>query len=212
LFLHWLIVRRDSPKRFILSMFIAPFSFLLLLLPLEWILHYGVIPNPYNTIKDMLTLSGSLTFANLTHPYASRPWMWVALPLVMPYWYGPHYFSAVSFGVWALIVPTFAYMIYRSWKTQDDACVFSATWFFCTYVLFIGIDVVTNRISYEYYFYPAVGAICLGLGIGLGQLWEARNLELPKIKKIAVPAVLGFLALHLAIFIVLSPLSPWPNF
>ena len=29
--------------------------------------------NPINRIKEMLTLSGSLTFANTTHPALSRP-------------------------------------------------------------------------------------------------------------------------------------------
>ena len=67
-------------------------------------------------------------------------------------------------------------------------------------------NLITDRISFIYYFYPTVGAICIGLGLGLSQLldvWESKKQG--KLRWGAMLAVAGYLVCHIAVFVILSP-------
>ncbi len=77
-------------------------------------------------------------------------------------------------------------------------------------VVWIPISMVTDRISFVYYFYPTVGAICIGLGLGVSQLltlWKTRADG--KLRWVAMLAVLGYLLLHVGVFVILSPVFNW---
>ena len=169
----------------------------------------GQFLNPIGRVKTMLSLSGSLTFANTTYEALSRPWDWVLRPEIMAYWYDPHYIAAISFTIWALIIPSVLYMAFRA-KRGDNAGLFGISWFASTYLLWIPASIITDRISFVYYFYPTVGAICIGLGLGLSRLiaiWQTRNTG--KLRQAAMLAVVVYLLLHVSIFVILSPLSSW---
>jgi hypothetical protein len=209
--LHWLIARRERWVNFAASMALAPLAFLLLLPVFDFII-YRRLANFITGIKTMLAQSASLTFANVSHPALSRPWEWLIFPekAVMAYWYQPHYIGAVSFTVWALIIPTVVYMIVKAVK-KNDAGLFGILWFASTYLVWIPVSLVTNRVSFIFYFYPTVGAICLGLGMGLSQLidfWRTRPSG--KLRWVAISGVVVFLVLHLAVFIVIAPINNWP--
>ena len=61
--------------------------------------------------------------------------------------------------------------------------------------------------TYIYYFYPAVGAICLGMGLWLGQLWDIfRNRTRGKLKWFAFSVVIFVLVAHVFSFLILSPI------
>ena len=189
---------------------LSAYAAFLLLMPLFDFGVLGRFVNPINRIDIMLRSSASLTFENVTHVAASRPWDWVLRPEIMYYWYQPHYIGAISFTIWALIIPTAIYMIVRAIK-GNQAALFGSLWFAFIYLIWIPADLITDRITYVYYFYPAVGAICLGLGLGMGQLvdiWQQR--QEGKLRWVAISAVGVFLLLHLASFILLSPFSPLP--
>lgn len=209
IFMHWVIARRDRPAHFITSMTLAPLSFLLLMPPLEFLIYRRQVDIIY-LIKIMLSASESLTFATVTHPDAIPPWKWLIIPKVMPYHYSPNYFGAISFTLWALIIPAFAYMIFKAAK-RNEAGLFGALWFTGTYLAWIPLVLITDRVTYIFYFYPAVGAICLGLGAGLSQMvdfWRGKTTG--KLRWAAIISVVLFLVLHLGVYIALSPLSPWP--
>jgi dolichyl-phosphate-mannose-protein mannosyltransferase len=130
----------------------------------------------------------------------------------MGYWYYPHYLAAISPSVWALIMPTFGYMIYRAVK-GSSAGLFGVAWFASTYLFWIPLSIITDRVSYIYYFYPTVGAICLGLGLGLAQLFDFYRRRRPgKLKKTVLALFVFYLVFHLACFVCLSPVFPvyWP--
>jgi len=151
----------------------------------------------------------SLTSSTVGHPFATRPWIWLIMPKVMPYFYNPNYFGAISFNLWALIIPAFLYMIFRAVK-KDEAGFFGSAWFISTYVVWIFIALITDRVTYIYYFYPAVGAICIGIGIGFSRLVDFwREKQSGKLKWGAIMFVVFFLLLHLGIFIMLAPVNPW---
>jgi dolichyl-phosphate-mannose--protein O-mannosyl transferase len=127
----------------------------------------------------------------------------------MPYWYQPHYIGVISFTIWILIIPSVLYMLFRAVK-GCNASIFGVSWFVGSYLLWIPVSLITDRISFVYYFYPTVGAICIGLGLGLAQLiniWETKSAG--KFSWIAILTVPVYLSLHIGVFIILSPLSIW---
>ncbi|MFC1912034.1 glycosyltransferase family 39 protein [Chloroflexota bacterium] len=209
--LHWLITRRDRRVNFIASMALAPLLFIVLI-PLCDLPIVGHLANPLLRIKTILTMSGSVTLSYASHPYATRPWEWLIIPGIMPYWYVPHYTAAISFTLWALIIPIVIYMAYRAWK-GDSAGWFVIAWFASTYLVWIPLALITDRITYVYYFYPTVGAICIGVGLVLSRLTDLWKKRLTgKLRWAAISAVLLYLLLHVAIFAVLSPMTTWWTF
>lgn len=206
--LHWLITKRKRPRRFIPSIFAAPASFILLMPLLDFIIS-GQFLNPISQVKTILSLSSRLTFADIACDVVSRPWDWILRPEIMYYWYEPHYIGAISFTIWALIIPSVLYMAFRA-KNGDSAGIFGISWFASAYLFWIPTSIITDRISFVYYFYPTVGAICVGIGLGLSQLisiWETTSTG--KLRRVAIPTVWGYLLLHVGVFIILAPLFPW---
>ena len=209
--LHWLITRRNRRVKFIASMTLAPLLFIVSIPFFDFAI-IGHLADPLVRIKNILTLSGSVTLTYATHPYATRPWEWLIIPGIMPYWYVPHYTAAISFTLWALIIPIVIYMVYRARK-GDSVGWFVVSWFAITYLVWIPLALITDRITYVYYFYPTVGVICLGTGLVLSQLidfWQKRKTG--KLRWVAISAVPLYLLLHVAIFAVLSPLTNWWTF
>jgi len=214
MFFHWLFRRQGRSWWFALTVVMAPVAFvgLMFLFDLAIVRDFSALVDPVSRIKTMLSLSSSLTFATVDHPSLSRPWEWLINYEVMSYWYRPHYMSAISPSIWALIMPAFGYMVYRAVK-GNEAGLFGAAWFAGTYLVWIPISLITDRASYVYYFYPTVGAICLGLGLGLSRLLDFYRERRPgKLKKTALSLFIFYLVAHLACFVILSPLFPiyWP--
>jgi predicted membrane-bound dolichyl-phosphate-mannose-protein mannosyltransferase len=207
--LHWLLTKRGRPIKFVATM-LSAYVALLLLLPLFDFVAFRQFVNPLDRIYTMLSLSGKLTFTTATHGAASHPWDWILRPEIIAYWYEPHYVGAISFTIWALIIPTVLYMVFKATK-GNSAGFFGIAWFVSTYLVWIPISIVTDRISFVYYFYPTVGAVCIGLGLGLFQLlaiWKTRRTG--KLRWVAVSSVIGYLLLHISVFVILSPVfSHW---
>jgi predicted membrane-bound dolichyl-phosphate-mannose-protein mannosyltransferase len=188
-------------------------TFAVLLPVLEYLVTHNFV-NPVDRMKTMINLSGSLTFANTTHPSLSRPWEWVIGYKTMPYWWNPNFISAISPSVWALIIPAFAYMVYRAVK-RDEAGLFGAAWFFSTYILWIPLSLITNRVSYPFYFYPSVGAVCLGIGMGISQLIDIfKGRKSGKLKWTILGVIVLIFVAHIVSFMILYPLFPinWYNY
>jgi predicted membrane-bound dolichyl-phosphate-mannose-protein mannosyltransferase len=208
--LHWLIIRRDQPVHFIASMLLMPLSFLMVMPALDFIALRKLL-DPVAQLKMMISQSATLKFSNVTHPSLSRPWEWVLLPKIMPYWYQPHYIALVSFTIWALIIPTVGYMTFKTVK-RDSAGAFGLSWFAGTYLPWIPLNLITDRVTFLFYFYPVIGSFCIGLGMGIYQLLGfARARQKGKLKRGIIIGIAIYLVLHLAIFVVLLPLSGWWN-
>lgn len=208
-FFHWLF---DGAKRlwyFLLLAIMAPLSFFVFLPTFDFLAARKLV-GPLEHIKQMLEQSGSLTFATVEHDAATRPWDWVLKPQIMFYWYDPRYIGAISFNIWALIIPCVIYMVIRAIK-GNQAARFGLAWFIGTYIIWIPVSLVTDRVSYIFYFYPAVGAICLGVGLGLSQLWDYwQRRRRGKRAWAARLSVYAYMLIHLAVFVMLSPaFSRW---
>jgi predicted membrane-bound dolichyl-phosphate-mannose-protein mannosyltransferase len=202
--LHWLVVRRDRRLYFGASMVLAPLLFFELL-PLCDFFITGSLVEPVGRIKEMLLATKSVTFDYVVHPYESPPWdwLWQVQRVIIPYWYTPPYTGAISFTIWALIIPTALFMAYQA-KKGNRAGLFGSFWFLSTYLFWIPITLLTDRVTFVYYFYPTVGAICLGLGLAFWKLLEVTK-NRATAKWVARTAIAVFLAAHVATFVYLSP-------
>jgi dolichyl-phosphate-mannose-protein mannosyltransferase len=214
LFIHWLGHRPGRSWWFALTVVMAPLAFIGLMALFDWAIvgDFSALVDPFSRVKTMMSLSSSLTFATVDHPNASRPWEWLIYYQPMSFWYQPHYLSAISPSVWALVIPTFGYMIYRAVK-GSQAGLFGVAWFASTYLVWIPLSLITDRVSYIYYFYPSVGAICLGLGLGLAQLFDFYRQRQPgKLKKTVLALFVFYLSFHLICLFLLGPFFPtyWP--
>ncbi len=207
--IHWFFTGRSNAKRFLLSVLLMPVSFVFLMPFFDFAIS-GKGESPLARIHTMLTLSASLTFASAKHPSMSQPWWWVLRPDVMYYWYGPHYIGAISFTIWALIIPTIAYFIYQAIWKKNSAAIFGLAWVAGTYLVYIPMYLLTDRVMFVFYFLPTVGAICLGIGMGLSQLLDiAKNRQKGKLRRAIMIAVPAYFLLHLATFVILAPVFPF---
>jgi predicted membrane-bound dolichyl-phosphate-mannose-protein mannosyltransferase len=210
IFLHWLITGRKQMALFLVSMALSPVLFIILLGAFNSLIA-GHYIDPIQSIRDMSSLSGSLTFANTPSEQGSRPWEWVVKPLVLPYFYHPDYMGAVSFSLWALILPSLGWLVYLS-ILGSTAARFGLAWFAGAYLAWIPLQAFTDRITYVFYFYPTAGALCLAVGLGLACLvewWRARRGT--HRGRAALAGVTAFLAIHLTVFIILSPVTTLPR-
>ena len=206
--LHWMIFRRDGDWKFLGLIFLSGISFVVLLPGLEYFT-FGHFTNPIARIQEMMTGMSSLTFATAAHPSMSRPWSWILKVDLMPYAYVPHYVATISLTVWLLIIPAVGYMVYRVIK-GNNASRFALLWFLSTYVVWIPLSLLTDRVSFVYYFFPTVGAICIGMGLGFNRLLETWQFGTAKgWRWTSLGIVICFVILHLAVFLVLSPFTNW---
>lgn len=206
--IHWLLTRSGRSRRFALVVFLAPVVFLGLmpLFDLAIVGRLSSLESPLRRFQSMWNSGTNLVFANVTHPDKTRPWEWlISYTQIGSSWTEPYYTAAISYSVWALAIPTFAYLIYKAVK-RDEAGLFGAAWFASTYLAWIPISLITQRVSYVYYFYPTIGAICLGLGLGLSQLLAVyRQRRSGWLKWTALATVILVLIAHVASFVLLSP-------
>ncbi|MDP2932287.1 MAG: phospholipid carrier-dependent glycosyltransferase [Chloroflexota bacterium] len=202
---HWLLTKRPQPVKLVASLVVAYAGFWLLLPLLDFAV-IGQFDNPVTRVLLMFTQGNTLTFTAFPSGLATRPWDWLLRPQFGIHPAGSHYMWTISFGVWALIIPTTVYLLVRAIK-GNRAALFATLWFAGTYLLWIPTVLVTQRLTYIHYFYPAIGAVCLGLGLGFSQLldlWHTR-----KLRWTAIAIVSLFLLSHVVIFAAMSPLPTW---
>jgi len=228
-FFYKLFRERGKPWNFIIMIVVSGAAFVLIMPLFDFIIGHQFF-SPLERLQTMSGMSGSLTFANVSHPSASYPWMWILRPEIIPYYFDPNYSSVVSYTVWGMIIPAVIYMIYRAVR-GNNAALFGVLFFAGIYLAWIAVVLVTDRVMYPYYMYPVVGAICLGLGLLFGWLltlwryWRLRDpvcwvflkKRLPVLEKRPfrpvrfllvhwpVGVVAAFLLAHLGVFIFLSP-------
>ena len=207
LFFHWLFSREGRSKWFMLTVIFAIITFVEVMIILNFAIvrDFNNFLDPIERTNQMLSLTSSLTFENVEHPALTRPWEWLFDYTPMAYYINPHYNGAISFTVWALAIPTFIYMVVRAIKRHDGA-LFGASWFFCTWVLWIPMSIITDRSSYPFYFLPAVGAVCLGMAMWMTNLLDIfRNRRRGKMKWAMMTIVVIILLVHVLSFVVLTP-------
>jgi dolichyl-phosphate-mannose-protein mannosyltransferase len=136
--------------------------------------------SPITSSLNMLTTHLSLNDAGYGSPsgIASNPWKWLIWPDGIYYWANPRYLLAIGWTVWLLVMPSMGYLIYqmsRYRKTKHELAVFVLSWFAGVYGLLIVLKLVTGRLMYHFYFYPAIPAVCLAIAWAAWSLWGAAQ-------------------------------------
>jgi dolichyl-phosphate-mannose-protein mannosyltransferase len=209
-FIHWVFSKKGRSRWFLLTIIFAIVTFFALMPVFDYTIHPVLDSslNPISRVDNMLSMSGSLTFQNVDHPSKSYPWEWLYTFKPFLFYGMPHWIAAISFDLWALIIPIFIYMLVRAFK-KDDAALFGVSWFAGTYLVWMPITLITQRVTYIYYFYPTIGALCLGLGIALAQLIDVfRSRPRGKVKWLSFSAVIFIITAHVVSFLILSPVLP----
>jgi len=207
--IHWLVVKRGKrPLIDVAYMVVLPVALFVLLMPLfdfaatrEWL-------NPIDRIADMLSYHRALGIETLTPQQLadiSDPWEWILSPT-------GHLSSATGGAialinplVWVLIIPSMVYMVYEWWKRRSQAALFVALWFAVICLLWIPLVLITDRVSYLYYFLPAAGAVCLAISMAAVGLWRYVSQRGGNVRTAWV--VLGsYLALDVIAFLFLAPI------
>ena len=216
---HWLFSRQKRNWFVILIPLFSVIAFYLLMIPFDLSItqdtsgikaeNYKLnsyLEYPAYRIDHMLERTSSLTFEGVDHPSESRPWEWLLTYRPMAYHWDPNYIGGLSPAFWALIMPTFVYMVVLAIR-KNEAALFGAAWFFGTFILWIPMTFITDRVSYPFYFYPSIGAICIGLGIFLGWLLEVfKSRPRGKLKWLALVIFILYLMGHAGCFIAMSPI------
>jgi len=123
----------------------------------------------------------------------------------------PRYIDAVSFSIWALLIPVIIYLLYQTFRDlrhgqKHSIAAFALCWFLPVYGLFIIIDILVKRPMYDFYIYAAVPAVCLAIALGWWQLWALTQGH-KKLTIIFHSILILFILATLASFIIMSPLG-----
>ncbi|MBI2854440.1 MAG: glycosyltransferase family 39 protein [Chloroflexi bacterium] len=177
-----------------------------LLPPLEYAVTH-VWENPLGRTWYMFSTHLTLTTVSTTTGIATPPWLWPLVPMGLFYWYTPHYLGWIGWTVWVLIIPSMAFMAYVIVKNRfsgGSLALFTFSWFFGVYLLLIPMELATNRLMYTFYFYPAIGAVCLGIAYGSWHLWRAMRQS--KRSRTAFLVGMGvYLIATVVAFMIMSP-------
>ncbi len=207
--LHWLLIRRQPKLDGAKFLIAAPLAFLLFM-PLFDYLAMGEWLYPWDRIDFMISTHSTLTFASVDHDALSYPWEWIISLKPMWFWYDPTYQANPNWTLWVLIIPAMCYALYGTIK-HYSLCTFAAAWFVGTYLIWIPIVLITDRIMFRFYLYPTIGVVCLILGLAIHQILTASSrIENRKIRWAIRTPIMAFLIGHLAVFVMMSPYCGWP--
>lgn len=229
--IHWLLTRRNKKKQMLLSMIVTVASFLLFMIFCQYAVS-GIWVNPIQRTMVILRLTASKTYSVYTavnpddYMYDAiynvqetgntfvRPWGWLLPHKIFSYSEASiQYLSFISWTIQIFIIPAVLYMFYKTSRGNNAAC-FSVTWFTATYLTWIPLVLITDRITYDFYFLPTTGAVCIGIGVALSDIinkLKYRVNQQGKINtkvKIVYSGIVLYLLFHLAIFVISNPALP----
>lgn len=204
--IDWLCDRQRKWGNIIVIAVTSVISFAVLFSGIYAIL-FGYLVNPIPILMNMIGQNTDITFGVTFQLAASKPWDWLLQPMSAFGSYNPQYILILSLTVWVVIFPVLGYLIWATVKGNRTGR-FGLAWFIGTYIPVVILVLLTNRVTFIYYFYPVVGSICLGIGLGLAKLLNYwRNHNLTRKGKSALIGVVGYLFLHIVVFILFSPIG-----
>lgn len=212
---HWFVVRRKNGWRNIAVFAGTSLLAFVLILPLTDVMATGQWFNPFNRVVEMWTSQTSVKVSDwtpeelfFTHP--TTPWQWILDPsgfVLEPEELGHR--MVITPTIWVLIVPSMAYLFYRLVfvKEKKNTSRFILLWFSTSWLLWIPLELYSDRPMYLYYVLPAMGATCIAVGYVIDRLWRMSTTAKLAIVRLSVRAILVFyIAIHVLLFLILSPL------
>lgn len=216
--LYWML-SRGTTKRAIFSTVAVSVASFVALLPLFDLAIWHRLINPFSMINGMVKATTGFTFAYYaSSPFGSlptRPWIWLIhldgfatfiFNRVSSQW-SVLYQLITSPFIWALIIPSMLFAAYQALK-KEKASIFAVCWFAGTYLIWIPVTLISDRATYDYYFYPTIGAICIAISLGISKIsnLHPQQLYLRHILKLITPA---YLIVSLLFFMAMSLANIW---
>ncbi len=198
--LHWLFAGHRKPLRFLLSIYMVPIVFFAGLFVCDSIVYMKWI-NPFKDFMDMMGSAGNLTFEDYGGGWEAYPWLWIFVPQ-NPTFYGTdviRWQGLINPTLMFTIIPVYGYLVYRFIKGERQS-FFSMLWFCGMYLSWIPVVLITDRLTYYFYFYPAIGAVAIAMAMVMEKLNKGR---------LGKTILLLWLSGHVASFLVLSPMQLW---
>ncbi len=208
---HWFLVRqKHETKRNIALLLTTGILAFVLIMPLTDFLATGNLMNPFGRILDMLFRTAGTTMGNLSESqlqYARYPWDWLMSPradtLVTLFYY--RYVATPT--VWLLIIPSIVYMAYEWFSRRRKAALFVLLWFGATYLPWVALSLIFDRVTYLYYFFPALASICVALGFAVQRMWANSGKAAKRLVRwVPRSVIVMYLSLHVVVFYSYSPL------
>ena len=206
--IHWLVVKRGKrPPMDLVYVLMLPLALLMLLMPvLDWAAT-GEWVSPIDRLADMLSHHEGLTIETLTPEQRADvtfPWEWILSPTGHLSFSTGGAITLINPMIWMMIIPAMGYMTYEWVKRRSQAALFVMLWFAVTCLLWIPLVLITDRVSYLYYFLPAAGAVCLAVGMALVRIWNVESSK--RVDRRSVRLLIGgYLALNVIAFVFLAP-------
>jgi dolichyl-phosphate-mannose--protein O-mannosyl transferase len=192
--IHWIFSQKRD-KRIAAAIIILAATFFAMLPLLDFIIEHKFV-NPIGQVLTMLADAQRLTFENNSVGImATRPWDWLIYinsGIAVLHDYLQSEYLMISPFIWALTIPSMIIVLFRRLS------VFTLGWFAAAYLAWIPLVIITDRLSYIFYFYPAIGAVCIGIALMMEYLSNMKSKLLRLIKP-------SFLLMSLVVFIVMNP-------
>jgi hypothetical protein len=236
----WQVYSR--PIVFVASFLIAPIAFFLLYGGSDMIVWGKYIPlvvwghwdqGVVGDIKTALSLTDSIKFS-YSGAFPARPWEWILSPtgsfyfygwifhpenytnILLPYWYTPSYTGIISPSIWLaglFVIPYAAVKCFiRKNNPEKNAAIFMVCWIIGTWLVWIPLFLVSDRITYIFYYLPTIGAIAIGTALIVNGYVKRIEKRISGFRKRFIQlAIASFLLFHLLAFCVLSPLHLWAS-
>ncbi len=135
-------------------------------------------PNPIEHITFILNYTRALT-APFPTGIQSYPWQWLLNQVQIPYlkvdvnkivdsavvgtYTSVHFNGAMNPLIIYLTLPTILYAAYIFFTRRDDLSLLSIAWFAGTYLPFIPMALLWNRIMYLFYFLNTIPSVCIAI-------------------------------------------------
>jgi len=211
---HWLIRKDRRSLRNIALFLLVLFVGFLVFLPMSDFVATGHWTSPIARISQMEHISKAETFAwaktlPSTYLRPSYPWTWILSPKGLGSLNVPAYVLHINSIMWILIIPSIGVMIYEFIRRRTEISLFVLLWFTATYLLWIPLVLLTDRITFVYYFYFAVGPVCIAISFALTRIWDfASKTHSVLQRRLIKGTVIGYLALYVLVFLVVAPILP----
>lgn len=142
----------------------------------------------------------------------TTPWQWLISPGVINVdnTSGSNvirYLGSIGWNIWVFIIPSFIYLIYASIKIREkghEIALFLFCWLVGVYGVLVVMRLLTARLMYDYYFYPAVPAVCLTIAWGFWRLWQTAQTRRGT-KIVFISGLTFYILASLAVFVIMSP-------
>ena len=165
--------------------------------------------NPLDRLSFAFSFMQGLTFdiAPTEWRATEYPWQWILNPIGVRiddiYWY----VLKISPTVFIMIIPSMGYMAYEFASKKTDIALFAILWFAVTYLSWVALILLTDRVTHYYYFYPTVGAVCMAIGFALNRFWQiSSEVWQGRYRQLIKIFIIGYFVVHAVFWLYFAPI------